>query len=116
MKKETYKKAEPIIKKLDNIEKLIENYDLGWNDETIDFAENSDNFHQGNFFVIKNYNGYHSTVGGHSEVSRVMICEFNDASGAKYHLNKQETIRLQEFVLDMLTKRKKELVEKLESI
>lgn len=100
-----FKEAQVLFKQVDSIEKIIKNHKIGKDNEEQEFTENNDDFYGGKFFNIKKYIGYHSTGGGSCDLERTMITEYKDGSGAKYHLTKEETLRLQDFIRHMLNDR-----------
>ena len=117
MKKEQFEQAKPLIKNIENIEKLIKRFDWGWDkNKTEEFKPENDDFYGAYFFNILNKSTSKSTGGGSIDLQRVDIAEFKDGSGGRYRLTKSETIALQDFIQNLLQKRLTESINKLKSI
>jgi len=113
MKLEDYKKAENIGAKIEAIEDLTKDHTLGRFSDSKEFTENNDDFYNARFINVFQTKVYHITGGG---LDRLTIAKFKDMSGAKYHLTKNETIELQNFLKSMLEKRLDNLKKELGSI
>ena len=110
MKIEDYKKAEKLVEDLKAIEALLDRFTLGRVSDNIEFTENDRDFYNSQLFNVMKSKKHVSTG------DRITIAEFNDGSGAKYTLSKQETIRLQKFIEDLLTEKLISLEQDFEDI
>lgn len=116
MKLEDFKKAKESVKKIDTIKEILKDFTLGRVSDSEEFESNNSDFYLANFLQVFETKAYHSTGGGHTTLSRITIARYSDKSGPKYELSKQETIKLQEFLKEMLDNRLQSLIEAVESI
>lgn len=116
MKIEDFNKAKGLVETIDNITKILSGHKLGRHTNEKEFTQNNDEFYLANFFNVVACRSFHNTGGGHSELPRVKISECKDGSGANYHLTKQETIDLQEFISKMLSDKKVNMENELKVI
>lgn len=116
MKIEDFKKAEGIIKQIDAIKAIVDRHSIGEVEESDTFEDGRHDFYGDNFFYVKNYSKQESTGGGSVSLPRCKICECQDGSGEAYHLDKQETFALQNFILEMLEIKLHVLEDKLKNI
>jgi hypothetical protein len=116
MKVQDYRKAEKLVGIIDSIKDLTKDHNLGKISKEVSFTENNDDFQNANFIKIYNTTANHCTGGGSSLLDRLTVCKHSDKSGSKYVLSKQETIKLQEFLKNMLDERLESLEQGLSKI
>jgi len=116
MKIEDFEKASRLVSKIEAIKDLTKEHTLGRASDTTSFEENNNDFYNANFINVFETKGYHNTGGGSCTPCRLTVAKYKDMSGSKYELTKQETIKLQEFLKNLLDERLEALETELSTI